>query len=257
MKYNININQKGLEFDKEITLREAAVLDWLHTFAGTNNYKINSNKVDGWTWVSCQYLVDDMPLLRIQTRSGGSKLLNRLEQLGYIEIKREPQKLSFKCTPKMDDLYVSVSAGNQGVSTRNQKCIPQDTYNNTNNNTKSLDTSTLIESNNKDMKLETKSDKERLISGVYGAWIKMASATLDIDEKDVDKSTLMRSVSYAIKREEDWKLEDFKSLFKYFFADEKMAFEKKLSYALCLSSTYISQYKLAKKGAKKQGEFKL
>lgn len=129
--------------------------------------------------------------------------------------------------------------------------------NNYNNGTIGKEILALVEKEKEDMKFTTKSEKEKLISGVYGAWIKMASATLDMDEKDVDKSTLMRSVSYAIKREEDWKLEDFKSLFKYFFADEKMAFEKKLSYALCLSSTYISQYKLAKKGAKKQGEFKL
>ncbi len=255
MKYNININQKGLEFDKEITIREAAVLDGLHTFAGTNNYKINSNKVDGWTWVSCQFLVDDMPLLRIQTRSGGSKLLNRLEKLGYIEIKREPQKLSFKCTPKMDELYVSVSTGNQGVSTRNQKCIPQDTYHNTNNNTKSLDTPTLVETSKEDMKAISKkvrSPKEELISEVYHLWIKMATAALEVDEKFIDKKPLMRCVSNTINRETDWKLDDYKALFKYFFTDTKMAHEKKLSCNLCMSVTYMSQYKLSVKGAKKK-----
>jgi len=92
MKFNININQKGLENDKEITLVEASVIDWIYTFCGTNNKKINRQKIDGWTWISCNHLIQDMPLLRINSRSGCSKLLTRLENLGYIEIKREPRK---------------------------------------------------------------------------------------------------------------------------------------------------------------------
>lgn len=109
----------------------------------------------------------------------------------------------------------------------------------------------LIEKSKEDMKLTTRTEKEKLIGGIYAQWIKMASTFLEIDEKDVDRSTLMRVISSAVKREETWTIEDFKSLFKYFFNDEKMAFEKKLSYALCLSATYISQYKLSKKVKKK------
>jgi hypothetical protein len=137
MKFNININQKGLENDNDITLVEASVIDWIYTFCGTNNRKINSQKVDGWTWINCSYLIQDMPLLRIKSRSGCSKLLTRLENLGYIEIKREPRKLFIKTTDKMDNLYVScgkqvVDLTEEVVSAGTQSCIPQDTNHNTN-----------------------------------------------------------------------------------------------------------------------------
>jgi len=143
MKYNIYINQKGLENDKNITIKDASVIDWLFTFSATNNNKINYNKVDGFTWVDLNYMITDMPLLRIQTKSGASKLLSRLEELGYIEIKREPRKLFFKPTKKMISLYVS---GNENkVSHRKldsihedtvsipqeTKSIPEETYHNT------------------------------------------------------------------------------------------------------------------------------
>lgn len=259
MKYNININQKGLEFDNQITITEASVIDWLHTFAGTNNRKINENKVDGWTWINCQFLVDDMPLLRIKTRSGGLRLLNRVEELGYIELKREPRKLLFRCTEKMDSLYVA-SEHQDGASKHQSWCL-QAPYHNTNNKTKSLvqDSPPLVDSTNTniDMKTESKSPKERLIAKVYGMWIEMAKKELDVTDKDIDKSGLLRTISNTLRREE-WEDSDFKALFKHFFNDDKMAFEKKLSYALCMSSAYISQYKLAKKVKKKSsGEYKL
>jgi len=132
MQYNIHINQKGLDNDKEISLTEASVIDWLHNFCGSNSRKINNQRVDGWTWVNCQHLIDDMPLLRIKGRSGSGKLLGRLEKLGYIEIRREPRKLFIKTTDKMDSLYIEVSHKTQGVSTKIQSSIPQDTYHNTN-----------------------------------------------------------------------------------------------------------------------------
>lgn len=137
MKYNININQKGLENDKDITLIEASVIDWIYTFCGTNNRKINKQKVDGFTWINCQYLIDDMPLLRIKSRSGGARLLTRLEGLGYIEIKREPRKLLIKTTDKMDSLYVSQSIQvvdskeDVGACEQPSRCL-EDTNHNTN-----------------------------------------------------------------------------------------------------------------------------
>lgn len=120
MKYNININQKGLEGDTEITIIEASVIDWLHTFCGTNNRKINNQKVDGWTWVNCTYLITDMPLLRIKSRQGCSKLLHRLEELGYIQTKTEGRKMFIKTTAKLDGLYFDPIVDNQSSQSDNQ-----------------------------------------------------------------------------------------------------------------------------------------
>lgn len=143
MKYTITINQLGLREDKKISLVEASIICWIHDFCGTNNKKINKNKVDGWTLVRGQYLVDDMPLLRIKSRSGGTRLLKRLASLGYIELKSEPRKLWLKTTEKMDSLWFEVGASGEqdealetqlGAS-KQQTCSPQATYHNTNTNT--------------------------------------------------------------------------------------------------------------------------
>jgi hypothetical protein len=151
MKYNININQKGLEYDKEISLIDASVIDWLYTFCGTNNKKINAQKKDGFTWVNCQHLINDMPLLRIKSRAGSGKLLTRLEKLGYIEIKREPRKLFVKSTNKMDNLYVSsgkqdVNYEKEVVNSSKLSCKLGDTNHNT--NTIILDTNTISSEDN-------------------------------------------------------------------------------------------------------------
>lgn len=139
MKYNININQKGLENDHEISITDASVIDWLHTFCGTANRKINAQKLDGWTWVNLTFLINDMPLLRITSRAGASKLLNRLVSLGYIERKTENQKIFVRPTERMDSLYFVnsseqvVNPSLQTVNSSKQNCLPQLTNHNTNN----------------------------------------------------------------------------------------------------------------------------
>lgn len=166
MKYNIYINQKGLEKDKEITITDASVIDWLYTFAGTSNRKINANKVDGFTWINLTFLIEDMPLLRIKTKSGASKLLTRLEKLGYIKLKKEPRKLMYRPTEKMDSLYLSnelservststleVSPETQTVSHRIQDSIPQETYHNTNNIILDTNTRNIIDDFIKEQKI--------------------------------------------------------------------------------------------------------
>lgn len=143
MKYTITINQKGLAGDPDITLQEASVISWIHDFCSSTNHKITLNRKEGWTLVRTQHLVDDMPLLRIRTRAGATKLLGRLEELGYIEIKRKPQKLYIRQTEKITNLYFEVLTGvNRGVNSSKQtvnsgkrNCLLGETYHNTNHNT--------------------------------------------------------------------------------------------------------------------------
>ncbi len=166
MKYNIQINQLGLSEDKDITIQEASVIDWLFTICATSSKKIDKERKGNWTWVSCQHLITDMPLLRIKSRSGGAKLLSRIEKLGYIEILREPRQLFVKPTAKMTKLYIStVSASSQTgdkdeslVSQETQSCIPQDTYHNTNNII--LNTNTSINENTEPLQKEEEIQEE-------------------------------------------------------------------------------------------------
>lgn len=56
----------------------------------------------------------------------------------------------------------------------------------------------------------------------------------------------------AIKRDK-LTVEDCRALFKYFFADKSIRDEKKVSFGLCLSETYIAQWRISKK--KKNSNF--
>lgn len=113
------------------------------------------------------------------------------------------------------------------------------------NNTGEADASTLVAEAKKTNKLSPAEGK--LVGIVAAAWKDMAAAALDIPKKEVEDSKLFFSISNVYKREK-WDVDDFKRLFKHFFADEGMKRENKLAYSICLSQTYIAKYKLAKKG---------
>lgn len=109
MKFNININQYQLSKNKDITIQDSAVIDWLFTICGSDSEKINKKRVEGWTWISLTHLINDMPLLRIKTNSGASKLVKRVKDLGFIESKKDnkERKLYVRPTAKLRDLYFS------------------------------------------------------------------------------------------------------------------------------------------------------
>ena len=115
MKFNININQYELSKNKDITIQDSAVIDWLFTICGSDSEKISKKRIEGWTWVSLSHLIEDMPLLRIKTNSGASKLVRRIKSLGFIETKKDTKerKLYVKPTEKLKNLYFSKSPKSQ------------------------------------------------------------------------------------------------------------------------------------------------
>jgi hypothetical protein len=90
-----------------------------------------------------------------------------------------------------------------------------------------------------------KKTNEALIS-VGLMWRDMASDKLSIPKKDVIMLNLYYPIRKAYDREK-WSREDFRALFTYFFNDEKIKYEDKLSFDLCLSQKYIAKYKLNQK----------
>ena len=142
MKYNIYINQYKLSENKQVTIQECAVIDWLYTMFGTTSEKVVNKRAEGWTWVSLTHLMEDMPLLRIKTNSGASKLINKIKSLGYITTRtdRKERKLYAKPTEKMKDLYFSNPAKGQVRKDETQVLqetsqVLQDSNHNTNINT--------------------------------------------------------------------------------------------------------------------------
>jgi len=140
MKYNININQLVLS-NTDLDLIDCAILDYLIFYCSSQNVKIDKNRIkeDGetWTWINYQVILDDMPLLRLNSLGALSPRMKKLEETGYISLKRvSHQKLYIKMNNKVDELFIktnrAVHDDEQSYSSRrtNNNTI----YNNTNDN---------------------------------------------------------------------------------------------------------------------------
>lgn len=219
---------------------------WLDKNRANKKNIFNKDGVDYfWTYNSSSAYGELFPYM---AESSIRRYLVELEVEDGVLISGNFNKIGYDRTKWYTTFEHSIDQNEQSID-QNEQPIPD------NNTDKKTDASTLVETNKEDMKFNNKSDKsekEKLILSIYHEWVRMATAALEVDEKFIDKKPLMRCISTTVNRETDWKLEDYKSLFKYFFADTKMAHEKKLSCNLCMSVTYMSQYKLSKKGAKKK-----
>lgn len=105
MKYNININQHALS-DSKLDLIDAAILDWLIVICNSKNKKIANRRNKGFTQVDYQFLIGDMPLLRLKSKSQLTPRIKRLEKEGYIEVKRVKHQSNYiALTEKVDKLF--------------------------------------------------------------------------------------------------------------------------------------------------------
>lgn len=77
-------------------------------------------------------------------------------------------------------------------------------------------------------------------------WQEMASEASGLPKDKIPMSKFLFVLKAAIKRE-DLSPDEVKSIFKYFFQDKKIKDESKISIQLCLSETYISQWRIFKK----------
>lgn len=114
MKYNININQVALA-ETSIDLMGAAILDYLYILCNSKNEKIQKQRIvidsKWYTWVNYQKLIEDMPLLRINTKSTMSVRVKNLENIGFIRIytDKKQQKTYICFTEKVDELFVETN----------------------------------------------------------------------------------------------------------------------------------------------------
>lgn len=156
MKYNININQYELSKNKDITIQDSAIIDWLFTMCGSDSEKIIQKRMEGWTWISLTHLINDMPLLRIKTNSGASKLVNRIKKLGFIDTKKDikERKLYIKPTSKLRELYISPQVPQDLARVPQETArVPQDFNHNTSINTLEINTiSTKVKNLNQEEK---------------------------------------------------------------------------------------------------------
>lgn len=180
MKYNININQERLSKEPDITISDCAVIDYLSVMCSSLSEKIESNRLDGFTWINLTHMMNEMPLLRLKTKSGASKAISRIRKMGFVETKivASDRKLYVKPTPKMVGIYFNsgVSQEKQGVSSGKQECFLQETNHNTkDNNTNNINNKTEMQSgepevsNKVTLSLERGKDPVKRLISLYGS----------------------------------------------------------------------------------------
>jgi hypothetical protein len=105
MKYNININQIILA-KTDLDIIDGAILDDLYYLCSSPSEKVEKHRKNGFTWVNFNYLLEEMPLLRIKAKSRVSERVKKIALAGYILTWREGNKLYIKMTGKVDELFV-------------------------------------------------------------------------------------------------------------------------------------------------------
>ena len=91
MKYIITINQKSLmEVCPQIKLKEAAVLDYLILFCSSVHDRIEEKRItvkgERYTWIDYGHIINDLPLLRIKSRSCIFEIVEKLAEMGLISL---------------------------------------------------------------------------------------------------------------------------------------------------------------------------
>ena len=115
MKYNININQLALsELSADMDVVDAAILDYIINICRSQSEKIDNRRIldkDGvsWTWVDFRSLLDEMPLLRIDTKGALSRRIGKIEQNEFITTLKKRINghitLFIKTNRKVDSLF--------------------------------------------------------------------------------------------------------------------------------------------------------
>jgi len=108
MKYNININQIILA-KTDLDIVDGAILDYLYYLCSSRSEKVERQRKNGYTWVNFNYLIEEMPMLRIKVKSRISERIKKIAETGYILTWREGNKMYIKMTGKIDELFVKTN----------------------------------------------------------------------------------------------------------------------------------------------------
>ena len=109
MKYTIYINQKELcktDFD----LVDGAILDYLYFICNSKNEKIEEQRINGYTWVDYNKILNDIPMMRIKSKGALSRRVKKMEASGFIksiERRKNGHILKyFALTKKSNSLFI-------------------------------------------------------------------------------------------------------------------------------------------------------
>ncbi len=139
IKWNIEINQRAIiENGININYVEAGIFNFIADFISYGS-KINKKTIDDnvYCWVSYQYIIDSLPLLRIKNKEVIARHVKNIIKEGLLESYYEKleAKTYFKIGEKASSLFfgeVFNSSSNEGGSTEKSN---NSYINNTNINT--------------------------------------------------------------------------------------------------------------------------
>jgi hypothetical protein len=127
MKYNIYINQKELA-KTELDLVDATILDYLYFLCNSIHYKIELERVNGYTWADYGKIIKDNPMLRIKSRGSITKRMQNLKDAGFIDTLEQRKNghkfLYVKLLPRIDSLFIEINRGQEPIH-QNEKPIHQ------------------------------------------------------------------------------------------------------------------------------------
>lgn len=153
MKYNININQLALsEMSEDMDIIDAAILDYIIVMCNSLSDKIDDKRIKDkntgtWTWIDLQSICEDMPLLRLKSRSSLTPRIARIEKNGFITVLRKRIKghisLFVKLDRKVDSLFVKLDRPVRETGQESEKPVRETgpiiyTSNTIHNNTSTL-----------------------------------------------------------------------------------------------------------------------
>jgi len=128
MKYNICINQRELA-KTSLDLADATILDYLYFLCGSVSAKVESARVEGYTWADYGRIIKDNPMLRIKSRGAITTRIKKLRDEGFIEtLQRRKNGHKFiyvRLTPKIDSLFIEMNRGQEPIH-ENEKPIHSD-----------------------------------------------------------------------------------------------------------------------------------
>lgn len=133
MKYNIFVNQLVLSKTK-LDLKDCAILDYLRAFCQTDDKNIKQLEIKeagisyNYTWINFNYLIKEMPLLRLKQKASISERIGKIEKAGFIKTFRAPDRSIYvRLTEKIKELEFQVeevlAKTNRGVSQNKQEVL--------------------------------------------------------------------------------------------------------------------------------------
>ena len=163
MKYNIEINQLVLS-KTNLDVIDGSILNFIIFICLSKNQKVEQQRKNGFTWINYEYLLAEMPLLKIKSKGSLSNRLKKIEKEGYIKTIREKhQKIYVELTERIDELFTRMNSPVHENEQLAKKAVHENEQIIIDNNSNNIDNNTTILSGRK----PSSEEKEEFVWQIY------------------------------------------------------------------------------------------